>query len=200
MRRSASLFLSLVLAAGALAACGDDDDGGTAGPPAPVTVTPAGEDPNIPGVKLYEIGDYTHVKVGDPIVYVDQPPVGGTHWFAPGWAECGFYDEVIPEEAGVHDLEHGAVWVTYRPDLAAADVAVLQGLARTDGHLLVTPFEGLRAPLVATAWGAQLDLDQAGDGRLVQFIAAYTNGERAPEAGATCGTGDGVDADPIDLG
>jgi hypothetical protein len=150
-------------------------------------------------VQLYEIGDYTHVRIGDPVVYVDRPPIGGTHWFAPGWADCGFYDEPIPEEAGVHDLEHGAVWVTYRPGLPDADLAVLQELTRTDGHLLVSPFEGLRAPIVATAWGAQLDLDQAGDGRLVSFIAAYTNGDRAPEAGATCSNGD-VDVEPVDLG
>jgi hypothetical protein len=202
MRRLAFLTLAplggvLVLALG-LAACGGDDDGASA-TPVSSTVAPAGTDPAIDGVQLYTIGKYTHVKIGARVVYDRHPPVGGTHWVAPGWAECGFYDQPIPDEPVVHDLEHGAVWVAYQPGLAAADLEILRQLVRTDGHLLVTPYPDLRAPLVATAWGAQLDLPSAGDGRLVQFIARYTNADTAPEAGATCGDGEGVDAKPVDL-
>jgi hypothetical protein len=195
MRRLALLLLPLAVLV--LSACGGDDD--TPAAPVPATVVPAGTDPAIPGVQLYEIGDYKHVRVGDPVAYDRHPPVGGTHWFAPGWAECGFYDTQIRDEPAVHDLEHGAVWVAYRPDLAADDLDILKQLVRTDGHLLVTPYADLRAPIVATAWGAQLDLEDAGDGRLVQFIAEYTNADTAPEAGATCGPGEGVDAKPVDL-
>jgi hypothetical protein len=50
---------------------------------------------------------------------------------------------------------------------------------------------------VVTAWGVQLALDDAGDGRLVQFVARYTDARTAPEAGATCGAGEGVDARPV---
>ena len=190
MRPSAVLVVPLVLAALAagLAGCGADDD--TAG--ATPTTT-------IPGVQTYVVGKYTHVKVGAHVDYDRHPPVGGTHWAAPGWAQCGFYDQPVPDEAAVHDLEHGAVWVAYRSDLPATDIEILHQLVRTDGHLLVTPYADLRAPIVATAWGAQLDLPAAGDGRLVQFIAAYTNADSAPEGGATCGKGDGVDAKPVKL-
>jgi hypothetical protein len=180
-----------------LAACGDDDAGTTT--PPTVTVAPDGTDPAIQGVTLYDIGDYTHVRIGVPVIYADQPPVGGTHWVAPGWADCGFYDQALPNETAVHTMEHGVVWVAYRPDLAAADVQLLRELVRTAERLVVSPFPNLRAPLVATAWGAQLDLQQAGDGRLVQFIVEYSNGERAPERGATCSNGEGSDARPVDL-
>ncbi len=200
MRRLAFLpLVPLVLALG-LAACGGDDDGSSAATPVSSTVASAGTDPAIQGVQLYTIGKYTHVAVGDPVTYDRHPPVGGTHWAAPGWVECGFYDTQLPDEPAVHDLEHGAVWIAHRPDLAAADLEILKQLVRTDDKLLVTPYADLRAPLVVTAWGAQLDLQQAGDGRLVQFIARYTNADTAPEAGATCGEGKGVDAEPVDLG
>jgi hypothetical protein len=198
MRRPILLLLALVAVVAGLAACGGDDDD-TPAAPVPATVVSAGTDAAIQGVQLYTIGKYTHVRVGNPVAYDRHPPVGGTHWAAPGWVECGFYDTQIPDEPAVHDLEHGAVWIAHRPDLAAADLEILKQLVRTDDKLLVTPYADLRAPLVVTAWGAQLDLQQAGDGRLVQFIARYTNAKSAPEAGATCGQGKGVDAKPVDL-
>jgi hypothetical protein len=197
MRRLAALFVVLAVAGG-LTACGGDD-GDSSATPVSSTVAAAGTDPAIPGVQLYTIGKYTHVAIGRRVTYDRHPPVGGTHWVAPGWVRCGFYDTQPPDEPAVHDLEHGAVWVAYRADLPAADLDILKQLVRTDGHLLVTPYAALRAPLVATAWGAQLDLQQAGDGRLVQFIARYTNADSAPEAGATCGEGQGVDAKPVKL-
>ncbi len=53
----------------------------------------------------------------DPIVYPQIPPVGGIH--NPTWQTCTFYDRPVSSEAAVHSLEHGAIWVTYRPDLPA---------------------------------------------------------------------------------
>jgi hypothetical protein len=202
MRRPIVLLFALVTLVAGLAACGGDDDSGGSGSATPptVTVTPLGTDPKIPGVQLYQIGKYTHVDIGSTIDYVNRPPIGGTHWYPPGWVTCGFYDAAVPDEGAVHDLEHGVVWVTYQKTLPAADVEILKELARTDGHLLVSPYEGLRAPLVVTAWGAQLDLQQAGDARLVQFIAAYTNGSAAPEAGASCADGQATKTKPLALG
>ena len=200
MRRPIPFLLALVVLVGGLAGCGgDDDDAGAATVPT-VTVTAQGTDPRIQGVQLYVVGKYTHVDVGSTVDYVNRPPVGGTHWYPPGWVTCGFYDAAVPDEGAVHDLEHGVVWVAYQPTLPAADVAILKQLVRTDGHLLVSPYQGLRAPVVATAWGAQLDLQQAGDSRLVQFIAAYTNGSAAPEAGASCADGQATKTKPVDVG
>jgi hypothetical protein len=198
MRRPLLVLLALVAVVAGLAACGGDDDD-TPAAPTPATVIPAGTDPAIQGVQLYTIGKYEHVDIGDPVAYDRHPPVGGTHWFAPGWANCGFYDQQIRDETAVHDLEHGVVWVAYRPDLAADQLAILKQLVRTDDRLTVSPYPNLRAPLVATAWGAQLDLQQAGDGRLVQFITRYTNAKTAPEAGAVCEGGKGAGASPVNL-
>jgi hypothetical protein len=60
----------------------------------------------------------TSLHVGGNIDY-DQdlgiPPAGGPH--NPSWQNCGFYDELVRDENAVHSLEHGAVWITYQPDL-----------------------------------------------------------------------------------
>ncbi|HZY44457.1 MAG TPA: DUF3105 domain-containing protein, partial [Anaerolineae bacterium] len=52
-----------------------------------------------------------------PQIYQEVPPVGGTH--DPAWLNCGIYDQPVRTENAVHSMEHGAVWITYQPDLAA---------------------------------------------------------------------------------
>ena len=116
-------------------------------------------------------------------------PAGGPH--APIWANCGYYSSPVEAENAVHALEHGAVWITYRPDLAADQVSVLSGLASPLEKVLVSPVDQ-DSPLVATAWGYQLDLNSADDPRLIQFIGEFAGSLSAPEPGGACTGGVGV--------
>ena len=59
-----------------------------------------------------------------PVTYTQNPPIGGPH--SPQWLTCGVYTTPVPNENAVHDLEHGAVWITYQPSLPAAQVAIIQ--------------------------------------------------------------------------
>jgi hypothetical protein len=86
----------------------------------------------------------------------------------------------------VHSLEHGAVWISYRPDLPAEQVRALTDLAKDRAYVLLSPNPRQAAPVDATAWGTQLALDTAGDPRLPAFVAKYTKGPQAPEPGASC--------------
>jgi hypothetical protein len=92
-----------------------------------------------------------------------------------------FRDRPVPSESAVHSLEHGAIWITYRPDLPADQIDVLSRLARARTDVLVSRWDdGLPAPLVASSWGRQLKLESATDPRLFQFIQAFTG--RGPES------------------
>jgi hypothetical protein len=126
-----------------------------------------------------------HVE-GD-VAYQSIPPVGGEH--APIWQNCGFYDAPVAEETAVHSLEHGAVWITYRPDLDAAQKARLAELAGQQSYVLVSAFPGLPSPVVASAWNHQLVLESADDPRLTEFVAMLQKGSEAPEPGAPCSGG-----------
>ena len=139
------------------------------------------------GVESFEITERAHVQV--PVTYAQTPPVGGDH--ALRWQTCGFYDVPVASENAVHSMEHGAVWITYRPDLRSEEVDALRRLAGRWTHVLVSPYPDLSAPVVASAWGRQLQLDSADDPRLVQFIRAFRLGAQAPERGGPCT--DGVD-------
>ena len=132
--------------------------------------------------------DRNHVTT--PAEYAEVPPVGGNH--APIWQNCGAYAEPVPNEQAVHSLEHGAVWITYRPDLPPDDVTVLRQLATSRSYVLASPYPELRVPLVASAWGRQLVLDSPRDPRLVQFVGAFRLGPQAPERGGPCTGGRGT--------
>ena len=128
--------------------------------------------------------------VTDTVTYPQTPPVGGKH--AATWQNCGVYTAPVPNEAAVHSLEHGAMWITYRPDLPAAEVATILGDTSGEPYALVSPYPGLPSPIVASAWGVQLKLSSASDPRLKSFIETYKSGSRAPEPGGECTGGTGT--------
>jgi hypothetical protein len=134
-----------------------------------ITEVATDTDTEIEGVETFEGLSQEHAE--GPIDYPQDPPVGGPH--AEEWQSCGFYDEPVGNENAVHSLEHGAIWITYQPDLPADQVDILRDLAEQSDYILVSPYPDLPAPVVATAWGKQLRLDSADDPRLQQFIQAY---------------------------
>ncbi len=90
------------------------------------------------GIQSFAITERAHVET--PVLYGQIPPVGGNH--APIWQNCGFYSAPVANENAVHSLEHGAVWITYRPDLSADQVDLLRQLAARQTFVLVSPHPG----------------------------------------------------------
>lgn len=134
-------------------------------------------------VRTYEGLSVEHTE--GEVDYPMTPPAGGPH--DPVWLECGVYDEPVRDENAVHDLEHGAVWIAYDPDLPAADVRALAEQLPQNG--IMAPYPGLPGPVVVTVWGRQLTLDGADDERLGLFIAEFGHSETAPEPDASCAGG-----------
>lgn len=137
---------------------------------------------DIAGVRSYPNLPRNHV--GGTVHYPQNPPAGGNHAAVP--LTCGVYDQPVPNENPVHSLEHGALWITYRPGLPAGQLTTLKGLVRGNDHRLLSPYPGLPAPIVATAWGTQLSVSTADDPRLAKFVHVYTQGPTTPEPGAAC--------------
>ncbi len=144
--------------------------------------------PQLAAVKTYDYAGGDHTT--DTVHYAQTPPAGGPH--DPQWQDCGVYTRQIRNENAVHALEHGTVWVTYRPGLSQRDIQSLGtalGAVKSKKTIL-SPFAGLPAPVVVTVWNAQLDLTGAHDSRLPIFLGFYGDGHTAPEAAfATCAGG-----------
>ena len=124
-----------------------------------------------------------------PLEYEQSPTWGGPH--NPVWTTCTgqVYDEQVPEENAGHSMEHGAVWVTYRPDLPEEQVATLRELVEGIDYRFLSPFAGQEAAVSVQAWGRQLTVGSATDERLETFADEFTNGPQTPERGATCAGG-----------
>lgn len=154
-------------------ACGDGSDGA------------GSAEPSVEGVVEFAVPSRGHVRTR--VAYAQTPPVGGDH--ASVWQTCGIYAAPIFPETAVHSLEHGAVWITYAPDVGDDQIASLSQLMEDRTYVLVSPFDDLPAPIVASAWGVQLLLDDPADPALVEFVDRYAQGPQSPEPGAPCTNG-----------
>lgn len=144
--------------------------------------------PSLSAVVEYE--DQGRDHVAEAVEYDQDPPVGGDHNQA--WWDCGIYADPIPAHHAVHSLEHGAVWLTYQPDIPEAQRERLVELADQE-FMLLSPNETQASPVVATAWGRQLSVESAEDERLPLFITEYRQGPQTPEPGAACTGGTTTD-------
>lgn len=189
----------------------------------PVTTVP--DTSGIPGVLAWDTtgwpgdgaahpGALEHQHVDGPVTYTVTPPVGGPHNGT--WMNAGVYTKPIPSERAVHNMEHGAVWITYEPDLPASEVAALTAFvtkqslipetgetatgaptSNSNRYLDLSPWatRTLPAPIVMSAWGHQLRLSSATDARMQAFVDTFRNSATySPEYGAA------VDGIPVQIG
>jgi Protein of unknown function (DUF3105) len=138
---------------------------------------------NLDAVRVFEGLRNDHTD--DDVDYPTSPPAGGAH--DPAWLDCGVYDEPVRDENAVHDLEHGTVWISYRPGLDEADVGTLARALPDNG--ILAPYDDLPAPVVVTVWERQLRLTGVHDPRLELFLAGFSDGHTAPEPFASCAGG-----------
>lgn len=142
-----------------------------------------------------EYPDAEREHVLTEVAYAVLPPVGGDHF--PVWQNCGFYRQPLMDELAVHALEHGAVWIAYRPDTDDAILALIEARVAEESHLLASPYPGLDAPLVLSAWERQLKVSSWDDPSAESFIDGHLarRSPTAPEAGASCADGIGTPPD-----
>ncbi len=176
MRRVVTLSVAAVLASGLVAGCSSSSS------PAPApSATASGGSSDITGVVAVTGLPHDHFQ-GVKLTYSRTPPLGGDH--SPVPLNCAVYTAPVPNENAVHSLEHGAVWLTYADGI---DPAPLATLAEIDpSYVLVSPYPGQPAKVIATAWGLQLKVDSASDPRLKQFVQEYAGGGQGGEPGAAC--------------
>jgi hypothetical protein len=139
-----------------------------------------------------------HNHVNGPVQYSVTPPVGGDH--NAEWMNCGVYDQPVPNERAVHNLEHGAVWITYQPSLPASEVQQLRDFEAKQSvepggsrYVDVTPYPGLPSPIVISSWGFQLKVTSPTDPRLQQFVNKFRYSKTyTPEYQGPCTGGTGT--------
>lgn len=107
-----------------------------------------------PGVKV-SIQSREHIAPGathEP--YNSNPPTSGPHYAA--WSKCGIFEEEIPVETLIHNMEHSAVIVSYKPDLAKEEVQKLQDFVTPlleDGWILMAQNKDIPSNIALASWG-----------------------------------------------
>lgn len=149
-----------------------------------------------------------HVETCTPVSYATNPPSGGNHWGQ--WAAFKKYKVPVPREMYVHDLEHGAVVLSYRcdddcPDVVAALEKVFDEVAGdplcvsagggVKARLVLTPDANLETPIAASAWGATYTATCIDTASLAKFVSA--NYGKGPET--TCYAGQDLEVTPPPL-
>ncbi len=169
MSRGVRAVSLVVAAAAALTACGGSSK------------QKASPSSGIAGVTVVNGLPHTHYQ-GVHLVYTHTPPLGGDH--SPYPLNCAVYTTPVPNENAVHSLEHGGVWLTYQPGVDPAPLVKLDAI--DPNYVLISPYPGQPAKVIATAWGLQLKVDSATDPRLAAFVERYHGGGQGGEKGAAC--------------
>jgi hypothetical protein len=157
-----------------------------AGGKKPDAARPLPEDPP-KGIEVYPAT--TNYTVKGPIEYDREPPTNGNH--DPLWQNCGIYEEPIEDRHAVHSMDHGVVWITYRPDLPEQQLETLRPYS-DENYVILSPYPGQDAPVTATSWRVQLELNSADDPRLRRFVNQFRISELAPLSGNRCTLGVGT--------
>ncbi len=146
--------------------------------------------PDSPDLSVsYDQVSQEHIGFGDEHgPYNSNPPSSGPH-IGETTAGLGFYDatDTTPtDELIIHNLEHGEIWLAYRPTLSESVISQLKSLSAEEPWLIVTPRAANDKDIAIVAW-TRVDkfdltdgaLGQDGLDRLRGFITRYK--DRGPE-------------------
>lgn len=123
--------------------------------------------------------------------YVTDQPTSGPHFAQP--AAWGVSEREIPDEQWIHNLEHGGVVITYKPDLPAKDIDELRVIAanltmrdeqtsKKGFKVVLTPRAANKSAVQLSSWGYSISLDAVDKTKIQQFYRDRPN--TAPEPNA----------------
>jgi hypothetical protein len=122
--------------------------------------------------------------------YSTAPATSGPHWSTPpvagaplgGPVKWGNYGEPIPDEAQVHNLEHGGLGLHYDCPSGCPDVvASLRKLVPSNpSQFVMSPYAKMQSRIAVTAWRRVMYLEAVDEAKIKGFIAAYK--DKAPES------------------
>lgn len=128
------------------------------------------------------IGQATHVtEQSELVIPAGFPPAGGPHFINP--LPGGVYETPIDDGRVIHSLEHGLIWISYRPDgVSESQLKALKDLTgdrRRD--VILSPRPQNNDAVVVTSWGRRQIVSPGETKAITEFIESNLN--RSPEPG-----------------
>jgi len=114
--------------------------------------------------------------------YNTLPPTSGDHWDRP--ASCGFYEEGLPDEQIVHNLEHSNIVVSFNLSTEEVDQLkdALSGIGLSDIWGVTRSYDKIPAGTVSlAAWGVLDTMQGIDKERIKTFFETYAGSNIGPE-------------------
>lgn len=149
----------------------------------------------VEGTVEFSIPSRTHIAHGTSAAdWISNPPTGGQHWDRP--ADNGNYDQAPADEEIVHSMEHGYVWISYRPadavprsstssaglkpGLSEDEINRLKEIVKSDDwKIILSPRDKNDSVIALASWGRLLKMEEPDYDKIKDFIKTYRN--RGPE-------------------
>jgi hypothetical protein len=155
---------------------------------------PAADGAEVPGIRMTSQGT-THIEPGESHPdYNSLPATSGWHYSSqhgvslgtgssfPAPVPWGIYNEEIPDEILIHNLEHGGVRIHYNcPGGCPELVSQLVDGARLGRKVVLSPYSNMEATIALAAWNYIDTFEEYDEERIREFIAAHESSANAPE-------------------
>lgn len=141
------------------------------------------------GTKHAEMPGKNHVPDTTQITYSTSPPTSGDHFAAP--EEAGIKEGEIADGKAVHNLEHGYIWITYRPcndqvkdnclneqqikDLKKASRDLPGDPSFNSQKFILSPRSKNSKAITLAAWTYSLDMNSVDPGTIRKFYDGNVN-------------------------
>jgi len=128
---------------------------------------------SLPGTSVSDMGhDHIPSLTTPHVAYNSDPPTSGPH--VREVAKWGVYDEPVPKEIQVHNLEHGGVVIQYNcecPELIQKLMAIARRYQREP--VILAPYPWMDHRIALTAWTKIDKFNEFDEERIIRFIEAY---------------------------
>lgn len=141
-----------------------------------------------PGIEQPDLGN-KHITAQLPNTAPEPPASGDMTDPVP----CGQASEQeIPDTGVIHTMEHGGVYISYRPDLPADQHDKLKALFTkpfsnskfTPSKAVLAPRAANSSPIILTSWKRNLKLDSFDEAKIMDYY--LRNVSKAPEGTGVC--------------
>lgn len=136
---------------------------------------------DLPGTPIPPLGQ-DHIPETEKVKYSSNPPTSGPHYAI--WAQWGIHSKPPLDERLVHNLEHGGVIISYKPDQIQGQEleqikAQVRELSKNNARIVLTPRPNMDTAIALTAWGYLQKLDRYDPKAIKTFYDAHVG--RGPE-------------------
>jgi len=118
----------------------------------------------------------------------DEPPTSGDHAEPLAWQ---VYDQEVPDANVIHNMEHGGIYVSYRPDLPKDQIDKIKALfSKPYSNPKFSPIKAVvapraedKAPIVMSSWTRSESFQSFDEAKMIEYYLA--NIGKSPEPGAS---------------